>query len=220
MAEEFFDQREQELLDYFRNNFVDPALRGTDVTETFTATAAQTSFLLTNTLVKNVAEEITVAGVTKRKGYDFDVSYGEGNNTTTVTLKVGAVLNDAVVITYHYGSSTIEREFSRTDVILPRVVMMFMSGGEVLAALGDTMEGGKGSYFVAAYRMEIRDRYASRARRSLSTMFNLVRKLRHKNLFRMIVARASNVQNFDYDREKEAYVWQFTLNVQWDLLFE
>lgn len=220
MAEEFFDQREQELLDYFRNNFTDPSARGTDTSDSFTATAGQTIFELTNVLVKNVAETITVEGVTKRKGYDFTVEYGEGNHVTNVVLNTGAILNDTVIIEYHYGSSAIEREYSRTDVILPRIVMMFMTGGEIYAGLGDAMESSKGSYFVASYRIEIRDRYASRARRSLSTMFNLVRKLRHQNLFRMIISKASNVQNFDYDREKEAYIWQFTLNIQWDLLFE
>jgi len=220
MAEEFFDQREQELLDYFRNNFTDPSSRGTDTTDTFTATAGQTVFTLTNTLVKNVAETITVDGATMRKGYDYSVAYGSGNTSTTVTLEVGATVGDAVVIAYHYGSSAVEREFSRTDVILPRVVMMFITGTERMAGLGDAMEGSKGSYFIASYRIEVRDRYASRARRSLSTMFNLVRKLRHENLFRMIMCRASDVQNFDYDREKEAYIWQFTIDVQWDLLFE
>ena len=158
--------------------------------------------------------------MTKRKGYDFSVQYGEGNNSTTVTLNTGANLNDEVIIDYHYGSSVFEREFSRTDVQLPRVVMMFITGTEVFAGLGDVMEGSKGSYFVASYRFEIRDRYASRARRTMSILFNLARKLRHQNLFRMIVAKPSNVQNFDYDRDKEAYVWTFNLDVQWDLLFE
>jgi len=221
MSEEYIDQRERDLLDYMRNNLVDPESRGTDVVdESHIATAGQTIFTLDNTLVKNVAEKITVEGVTKRKGYDFTVSYGEGNNNTTLILKTGASLNDTVLISYHYGASLIEREFSRTDTKLPRVVMMFILGEEEFAALGDIMEGGKGSYFNVTFRFEIRDRYANRTRNLQSKAFNLIRKLRQENLFRTNISRAGSVQNFDYDRDKEAYVWMFTADVQWEILFE
>ena len=221
MTEEFIYERERDLLDYLRNNLTDPASRGTDVTdESFTATAGQTVFTLANTLVKNVAETITVAGATKRKGYDFTVQYGEGNSSTTVTLKTGASVDDEVLISYHYGPSLVEREFSRTDTVLPRVIMMFLIGEEDFAALGDIMEGGKGSYFNVSFRIEVRDRYANRARELMSQAFNLFRKLRQESLFRTNITRAGSVQNFDYDRDKEAYVWQFTGDVQWEILYE
>ena len=221
MSEEYVDERERDFLDYIRNNHKDPEARGTRVNnESFTATAGQTIFKLDNTLVKNVAETITVARATKRKGYDFTVDYGKGNYATVVTLKVGAALNAEVLISYHYGSSMVEREFSRTDVKLPRVIIMFLLGDEDYAALGDIMEGGKGSYFNVSFRMEIRDRYANRARQTTSQVFNLVRKLRHATLFRTNITRAGSVQNFDYDRDKECYVWQFTADIQWEILFE
>ena len=221
MTEEFIDERERDLLDYLRNNLTDPESRGTEVVdESFTATASQTVFTLANTLVKNVAEEITVEGVTKRKGYDFTVAYGAGSAVTTVTLKVEASLNDTVLISYHYGSSLIEREFSRTDTKLPRIIMMFMLGEEDYAALGDIMEDGKGSYFNVSFRIEVRDRYANRARSTMSQAFNMFRKLRHASLYRTNISRAGSVQNFDYDRDKEAYLWQFTGDVQWEILFE
>ena len=220
MAEEYIDERERDLLDYIRNNLTDPSNRGTDITdESFTATAGQTVFTLANTLVKNVAEVITVDGANKRKGYDFTVQYGEGSNTTTVTLLSGASLNDEVLISYHYGASMVEREFSRTDVLLPRVIMMFVIGEEDFAALGDAMEGGKGSYFNVSFRIEVRDKYANRARTVMSRAFNLFRKLRQESLFRTNITRAGSVQNFDYDRDKEAYVWQFTGDVQWEILY-
>lgn len=221
MAEEYIYERERELLDYLRNNLSDPESRGTDVTsESHTATASQTAFILKNTLVKNVAEEITVDGVTKRKGYDFSVAYGEGNNTTTVTLNTGATVSDIVLISYHYGASMVEREFSRTDVLLPRVIMNFVIGEEEFAALGDLMESTKGSYFNVSFRIEIRDRYANRARITSSQAFNLFRKLRQLSLFRTNITRAGSVQNFDYDRDKEAYIWQFTADVQWEIMYQ
>jgi len=221
MTEEFIYERERDLLDYLRNNLTDAESRGTDVSgEEHTATAGQTAFTLTHALVKNVSEIITVDGATKRKGYDFTVSYGEGKDNTIVTLKTGANVGEAVIIPYHYGQSLIEREFSRTDTKLPRVVMMFLLGDEDYAALGDMMEYGKGSYFNVSFRIEIRDRYANRARELSSQAFNLFRKLRHANLFRTNITRAGSLQNFDYDPEKEAYVWQFTGDVQWEILFE
>ena len=114
----------------------------------------------------------------------------------------------------------IEREYARTDTTLPRVVMMFLTGSEEYAGLGDTMETGKGSYMNASYIFEVRDRYATRARVLASKAFNLGRKLRHAGIFRVVISSSSDLQTFDYDREKEAYVWQFTLDIQWDSIFE
>lgn len=218
MAEEYIYEREQDLLDYFRNNQTDPESRAIVFTDNFVATASQTVFWLSNTFVKNVDDTITVAGVIIRKGYDYSVTYGEGKKKTKVTLKVGASLSDAIIINYRFGKSLIEREFSRTDVLLPRIVMMFLTGSEEFAGLGDAMENATGSYFNASYRFEIRDKYASRNRIISSQMFNWARKLRRQNLFRMNIARAYDLENFDYDREKEAYIWMFSLDVQWDLL--
>ena len=165
-----------------------------------------------------------VEGVTKRKGYNFKVSYGEGNNTTTVTLNTGATLDDEVIIVYDFGSSMVEREFSRSDVKLPRVVMMFLTGSEEPAALNDDMAdgdvSGKGSYFNVSYRVEIRDKYANRARVTASKAFNLGQKLRRANLFRTNITNSTDMQNFDFDIEKHAYVWQFTINIQWEIIFE
>ena len=225
MTEEYVYQRERELLDYFRNNLTDPTspARSTAATDTFTATAGQTVFTLTNTLVKNVRETITVAGVTKRKGYDFSVTYGEGSGATTVTLNTGATLSDAVVVTYTYGSSMVEREFSRTDVTLPRVIIMHLTGSEEPAALNDDMgdgtTSGQGSYFNVSFRVEIRDKYANRARTLASQAFNLGQKMRHANLFRTNITNSTDMQNFDYDIEKDAYIWQFTINIQWEIIF-
>ena len=219
-TEEYLDERERELLDYFRNNLTDPSSRATTKVDTFTATAGQTVFTLTQTLVKNVRETLTVEGVTKKKGYDFTVTYGEGSGTTTVTLLTGATVDDEVIITYDYGPSMIEREYSRTDTVLPRVVIMFLTGSEDFAGLGDSLEDGTGSYMNVSYRIEIRDKYASRCRRLASECFNLGRKMRHAGLFRLLISQSGDIQNFDYDMEKAAYVWQFTLDVQWDSIFQ
>jgi len=220
MTEEYIYQRERDLIDYLRNNLVDPINRGFDVVdEQFVATAGQTVFTLNNSLVKNVADTITVNSVLKYKGYDYTVHYGEGNNVTTVTLLAGASVGHVVKISYHYGPSMIEREFARTDTKLPRVIIMFIVGDGDFAALGDTMEYGYGSYFNVAFRIEVRDIFANRAREILSQTYNLFMKMRHSNLFRTNITNAGGVQNFDYDRDKEAYIWQFTGDIQWEIKF-
>ena len=227
MTEEYIYERERDLLDYFRNNLTDPvngggSPRGTTVTdESFIATAGQTVFTLANTLVKNVADTITVNGVTKKKGYDYNVQYGAGSDATTITLFTGANLGEEVLITYYYGTAMVEREFSRTDATMPRVVMMFLTGSEEFVGLGDLLEDGdKGSYFNASFRFEIRDQYANRAREIASKAFNIPKKLRHANIFRVIISQSSDLQNFDFDPDKDAYVWQFTVTIQWDMKFE
>ena len=222
MAEEYIYERERDLLDYFRNNLVDPvSTRFTSATDNFTSgSGGSTQFTLTNTRVTNVADTITVAGVTKRKGKDYTVAYAEPTTGSSIlTLNAVSGSGEAVAIGYTYGSAMIEREYARTDTTLPRVVMMFLTGSEEYAGLGDSMESGQGSYFNGSYVFEIRDRYATRARVTASQAFNLARKLRHAGLFRVVITRASNLQTFDYDMEKEAYVWQFTMDIQWDSLF-
>lgn len=222
MAEEYIYERERDLLDYFRNNLEDPDTpkRGTTFTDIFTATDLQTEFVLTNLFVKNVGDTILVGTTPKRKGYDYYVEYGEGKKATKVILFTGVEEDEIVTIEYHHGTSMVEREYSRSDAQLPRVVMMFLNGSEQYAALGDYTEEGLGSYFDGQYVFEIRSKYASQARTLASHAFNLARKLRHANLYRVIIARVSDLQNFDYDREKDAYVWQFTLDIEWDLMFE
>jgi len=226
MAEEYIFERERDLLDYLRNNITDPLdgtadVRAQDYEETFTATDGQTEFILGKALVKNVADTITVDGATKRKGYDFYVTYGEGKQSNTkVTLRIGATTDDSVVINYRYGQSLIEREFSRDDSKLPRIVMMFLLGDEEFASLGDLMESTKGSYFNVSFRIEIRARYATQARELASKAFNMFRKMRQATLYRTNISRSGSVQNFDYDTEKECYVWQFTGDVQWEIMYE
>jgi hypothetical protein len=220
MVEEFIYEREEELIDYFRNNLTDPDTRGTDVVdESFTATASQTVFTLANTEVKNVADTITVEGVTKRKGRDYVVSYGQGVANTTVTLKVGATVDDEILISYHYGDSMISREFAKDNTTTPRVIMMFLTGSEEFAGLGDALEDGTGSYFNATYRFEIRARYPGKARRIASQVFNLGKKARHANLHRLLITQSRDLGNFGYDRDKEVYIWQFSLDLQWDMIF-
>jgi hypothetical protein len=219
MTEEYLYQRERDFLDYFRNNLEDPENRGTTVEKTFIATAGQTEFTLPHNFVKNVADSLTVNSILKYKGYDYTVSYGEGSFYTKVIFESALLLNDEVKITYHYGSSMVEREFSRTDVKLPRVILIFLTGSAVEGSLGDHFESGKGTYLPAAIQIEVRDKYANRAREIASKAFNLGLKMRHANLFRTNIVNSVDLQNLDYDIEKECYMWIFTTTVEWEIIF-
>jgi len=219
MTEEFIDERERDFLDYLRNNLVDPESRGIEVIEEHTATSGQTVFSLRNNFVKNVADTITIDGITLKKGYDYKVLYGEGKDLTKVILIVSATDSQSVIIEYTYGKAFIEREYSRTDVLLPRIVIHFLTGSEDYAGLGDYIEGQRGSYFNVTYNIEIRDKFATRARKIASEAFNVCRKLRHANLFRNNISRAYNLVNFDFDPEKDAYVWIFSIDIQWEIMF-
>ena len=220
MVEEYIYERERDMLDYFRNNLIDPVTRGTDSTYVEVGAYDQKVFTLPNTLVKNVSDTITIAGpIILRKGYDYTVQYGEGSNSTTVTLN--NVPNSQVIIPYHYGPSMIEREFSRTDAQLPRIIIIFLTGSEEPANIGDTGEsGGKSSWFNASYRIEIRSKYATQARELASKAFNLMQKMRQAVLFRTFFTNATDMQNFDYDPEKDCYIWQFTANITWEIHWE
>jgi len=228
MTEEYIDERERDLLDYLRNNTIDPENRGETTTQSFIATASQTEFYLSQPAVKNVADTITRTSgsntFTLRKGYEYYVVYGEGKELSKVILYTGLSAADVLNITYHFGQCLLEREYSRSDVKLPRIIMMFLTGSENFAALGDYMDvegvGTKGSYFNASYRFEIRDQYATRARKITSRIFNQCKKLRHANIFRVNITRPTDLQNFDYDPEKNCYIWQFTLEIEWEIMFQ
>lgn len=221
MTEEFIFEREEELIDYFRNTQIDPLTRGTDVVdESHVATAGQTIFTLSNNEIKNVADIITVEGVSKRKGRDFVVAYGQGSSNTTVTLKVGANLDDEVLISYHYGESIVSREYAKDNSTVPRIIMMFLTGSEEFAGMGDELEDGTGSYFNATYKFEIRAKTPRQARVIVSQVFNIGKKARHAGLYRLLITKARDIGNFGYDNDKEAYIWQFSLDVQYDMIFK
>lgn len=220
MAEEYIYERERDLLDYFRNNATDPDNRSKIVTdETHTMTVGQTEIILNKTLVKNVADLIDVGGSSKRKGKYYTVEYGEGKAITKVNLVAAATGGEVIKITYMFGPSFIEREYSRSDAQIPRVIIAFLTGSEEFAALGDYMESAKGSYFNASYSFEIRDKYATRTRQLASQIFNLGRKLRHANLFRTNITQVTELENLDFDPDKDCYIWRFNLDIQWEIMF-
>ena len=128
-----------EIVNKLRNaDILSTTVRGvTTTTDNFVATASQTVFTLSNTLVKNI-RSLTVAGVAKTYLFDYTVVW----NTGVITLSTGATLSDAVVVNYDYGSSDkIYPDWPRDDLALdsyPRVSVMKTSTRTDVLGLGAT----------------------------------------------------------------------------------
>lgn len=116
-------QKVREEITYFLRSadILTTAVRGvTRRTDTYTATAGQVAFTLTQTPVKNI-KSLVVNSVTKTlyKDYTFVESTG------VVTLNTGALVGEAVSIQYDYGSADkIFPDHPRADLTLnsfPRI---------------------------------------------------------------------------------------------------
>jgi hypothetical protein len=106
-------------------------------TDTFTATAGQTIFTLTSTNVKNI-RSLSVNSVAKKYLKDYNINFTTG----VVTLIVGALVGESVVINYDYGSGDkIYPDMPRTDLSLtsfPRVGISLVNLSTKPLGLGGT----------------------------------------------------------------------------------
>lgn len=130
----------EELCMALRNgDIISTTIRGvTTKTDTFTATASQTNFTLTQIAVKNV-RAVTVQSVSKYYLFDYTINFSTG----VVTLLTGATLNDTVTIQYDYSSSAdkIYPDFPRHDLKLssfPRVGIELLNINTKPLGLGGT----------------------------------------------------------------------------------
>jgi len=98
----------EEILNLIRNSDIlsTTIRRVTTVTDTFTATAGQTDFTLTNEGVKNI-RSLKINDVLKDlyKDYDINIMESTADNSKLVTLNVGASAGEEVKIEYDYSSS-------------------------------------------------------------------------------------------------------------------
>ena len=91
------------IVDFLRKNITDPRTRITSTSDTFTATASQTSFTLTPTTGKTMSyiSSVKVNGTASTKWQDF---YIDPKNQKVIFF-TGLTLSDTVVITYGETSS-------------------------------------------------------------------------------------------------------------------
>lgn len=110
----------QEIVMFLRNNLVDSKSRGTAATQSYTATAGQTAFVITTNYPLNIT------GVTKNAvAVAFGSGYTFNYDTKTMTLTTGATINDVIIISYKYGTdSWVDFKSPRLDLNLddyPRI---------------------------------------------------------------------------------------------------
>jgi hypothetical protein len=92
------------LVEFLRAKLTDPRARIATETDSFTATAGQTEFVLTPATAAHLVRAIT--GVTKNsvaliKWQDYDIDL----YNKKIILKTGATLSDAIVVTYKSSAS-------------------------------------------------------------------------------------------------------------------
>jgi hypothetical protein len=210
--------RESEMVTYLRNTIADPSTRGTSKTDTFSATAAQTVFTLTQTLVKNVVS-VTVDGVAKYNGYAYNTSYGEGTAVSTVTLLTACTVSQAVVITYKYGVVMIYEGMQRDDVALPRIAIISPNLTPDFMSIGE--DGGSGGghwvFLDGQYVAEVRSRYAKQCKDLLNTTFNALNQFRQQTPqpYMVIISRVQSIQPLDFDNELRVYRGRIVFTIRW-----
>jgi len=91
------------ITDFLRNNITDPRGRITSTSDTFVATASQTSFTLTPTTGKKFSHvvSVTVEGVAKTKWKDYYID----QKNQKVIFFTGITLAETVVVTFGEGAA-------------------------------------------------------------------------------------------------------------------
>lgn len=127
----------EEIVNFLRNsNIFSLSLRGVATqTDTFTATAGQTIFTLTKVPARNI-RSLSVNAVSKTFIKDYSVNW----DTSVLTLNVGALVGESVVIVYDWGSpDKIFPDFPRDDLKLysfPRVAVEWTTADTQPLGLG------------------------------------------------------------------------------------
>ena len=226
-GEEYIYEREEELLDFLRNNLTDPKTsRGATKTDSFTASGgSDEEFTLTKNRVRNVIS-ITQEGTTIYRGYDYLVNYGEIGesapyNQTVVTIR-STTLDDAIEIEYEYGEPYIVEGFTVEKVELPICVFEQLVANPEYTGVGEGFGAGKSQFVNASYLLEVRDKFKRRCKTKLHQAFNLVAQYRQQGKlpFRLSKVEPANMVQLDFDEEKRAWIGQLTIKVRWEVPFQ
>ena len=131
MAFEGYADPEDIISDFLRVNLTDPRARAeASESDTFTATAGQTSFTLTPTSGSvSCVTAVTVAGTAKTKWKEYYWDY----QNQKIILATGATVGQAVVVTFKYGTTNwiySDKPDSNISAInFPRISIFNVSGG-------------------------------------------------------------------------------------------
>lgn len=214
--------REKELINSIRANTVDPESRGDDNTDSFTATASQTAFVLSDTRVKYISS-VTIDGVDKYIGYHYTLALGEGTSSSTVNLRTAMTGGETVIIIYHYGQTILYEGFQRLESSLPRMSMILNGATSEMIAIGESGEqaGTKQKYWTANYQVEVRSSYASQLKDLLNEFSNMLDQLRQNNpqLYKTLIITVDRYVNYDFDNTLRLYRGRIFFTVKWIVNF-
>ena len=138
----------ENILNLVRNSDIfTTTIRGViTATDTFTATASQTNFTLTNSGVKNI-RSLKINDVSKilYKDYDINVMLNTSITSKLVTLVAGATINDEIKIEYDYSSTgdPIYPDFPDDNLTIksyPRIYCMMLSQSYTPRSLADNLQ--------------------------------------------------------------------------------
>jgi len=132
------------LVEFLRAEYKEPARTGyskrhTSQTDNFVATAAQTTFTLTETKALNI-DSITVDAVAKKKYIDYNIDL----RSNQIIFLSGLTVGQAVVVIYDYGpfswinQKDPEREASLKISDYPRIAVTQLSSDGTYWGMGST----------------------------------------------------------------------------------
>jgi len=215
--------REKEFINELRSSIYDPEGRGFNNTETFVATAGQSSFTLTETGVKFVYS-VTVDGVEKHIGYHYSLSLGEGTDKSVVTFNNSLIGGESVVISYHFGQTILYEGFQRLGSSLPRMSIILNNASSQLIAIGENgeMGGGKQKYWNVNYQIEVRSAYSNQLKELLNSLSNDIDQLRQNTpqLYKTLFVGDTSIYNYDYDNALRLYRGRVYFTIKWIVNFK
>ncbi|TRZ83629.1 hypothetical protein D4R86_00395 [bacterium] len=222
---DYLIDREREMWNYLRVNMTDPSSRGTATTDTFSSTAGQTVYTLTNYLVKQITS-VTVNGSASYNGHNYLVSYGEGKTgSTTLTFRVSpGVGTDNVVIAYKYGKSMLNEGFAREDSELPRINIIPTDINQEYVSIGENSDGATSAwiYYNCTYRTTIRSRYAKQLKTLYDEFSKLINTYRQSTPqpYKTIEPRVQRIIPQDFDNELRLYQAEVIFTVKWMIKYK
>jgi len=199
-----------ELVMFLRNNVTDPSTRGTSTHQDYTATAAQTDFVITTNYPTNI-ESVTQNEVAIAFGTNYTFNY----ETKTLILTTGATLNDAIVINYHYGDTWIYPDFPRLDLGLSSYPRISVKGlVRTNQVLGLSLDGMKTDF---SFRIGIFMNNRNDVIEMVDTLVQLFwTNKKSFYYFNAIIPNSTAGPGIDPTRKKEIYIADidFTIPIQ------
>ncbi len=140
-----------------RENIADPADRGDDYTDSFTAVGS-TDFTLTNKLIKNT-KVVTNEGDLQLEFRDYNIIYDDPSNVSSypiIRFNTAPTTDNTVSIGYHAGATWIYPGNPEVNFASPRISIMNITANENTYGLGERKDAStKGILTTSWFQVDI-----------------------------------------------------------------